>query len=172
MDEKNPGPEDQARGLLLKLVRQKKYMVILSRPKMCQIFAAAPPSSTRLVVESPFEWCKHLCGLIKRPKFPNSIFVLTKRNYEVQVNFGQIRDNLHTLVSILDNSAAASFIRRDALSPGIQKHTTFDGILPPVRDARKRLIPFVGKINLTMEPGMRLELVSFIVAKKLAAPRL
>lgn len=38
-----------------------------------------------------------------------------------------------------------------------------------MRDASDRLIPRAGRVNLTVELGMRLERVSFIITEKLAA---
>lgn len=102
------------------------------------------------------------------PDEPDTVYILTKRNYKVYANVGETFKNTRRFNAILDKGTGSSFIRMNELPTHlVEKIRPLDDHAM-IRNASGKPDPIAGTIDLTVQIGTSQTTVTFIVAKQLA----
>ena len=103
------------------------------------------------------------------PRAPDSIMLLSKRNYKVYADIGYDSTLSVRRLATLDTGAGPSFIRKDQLPPQVQSRIRRKE-LPSIVDANRKPISTLGTVRLALGLGNSHCQVEFIVADRLAVP--
>ena len=107
---------------------------------------------------------------MKRHIYPETVFILARRNYKVYANIGQTLRNTERFVAVLDTGSTSSTIELSELPIDVRPKIRSLDIQNDILHASGKALPIKGTIRVYVNVVKGEEIVKFYVAEKLATP--